>query len=210
MAKRARASAIIRGARRFNSLRFSPIRSEPASNSEASAAGAALEELAGYKVSYDRESPFPVYVLGFLAALLLAGAFATRMWILFALGVAASSFAYYNFPLTETGRARLGANQYGVFIEGFGLVQWRAIDRIDLGVIAVRAMTLHELRIALKQPLGRALIADWRKVPWWRALMRLPWKMTGDNVVAVKLDPFDQEPEAIHRTLQRMWRHYRS
>lgn len=210
MAAGRQASAIMRVSRCFNSIRFSPIRSEPASESEAFAAGAALEELAGYKVSYDRESPFPVYVLGFLAALLLAGAFATRMWVLFGLGVAAASLAYYNFPLTESRKARLGANQYGVFIDGFGLVQWRAIDRIDLGVIAVRAMTLHELRIGLKQPLGRALIADWRRVPWWRMLMRLPWKMTGDNVVAVKLDPFDQEPEAIHRTLQRMWRYYRS
>lgn len=169
-----------------------------------------MEELAGYKVCYDRESHFPVYVLGFVAAVLLAGSFATRLWALFGLGIAAASFAYYHYPLTETGRARLGANQYGIFIEGFGIIQWRAIDRLDLGVVAVRAMTLHELRIGLKQPLGRALIADWRKVPWWRMLMRLPWRMTGDNVVTVKLDPMDREPEEIHRTLQRMWRYYRS
>lgn len=169
-----------------------------------------MHEISGYKLHYDNEATFPVYVLAFFAAILLAGAIYSGLWVLFVLGIAAAGLAYYQFPLIEAGRPRLGANQYGIFIDGFGIVHWRAIERIDLGVVAVRAMTLHELRIGLKQPLGAALIADWRKVPWWRTLMRLPWKMTGDNVIRVGLDPFDQPPDEVHRTLQRMWRHYRS
>ena len=77
-------------------------------------------------------------------------------------------------------------------------------------MIAVRALTLHELQIKLKQPLGSALVADWRKVPWYRRLMRLPWRMDHKNVIRITLDPFDREPDEIHRNMQRMWRHYRS
>ena len=30
------------------------------------------------------------------------------------------------------------------------------------------------------------------------------------NVVGVNLEPFNQEPDEVHRTLLRLWRHYRS
>lgn len=170
-----------------------------------------MDEISGYTVCYDREeAPFPVYFCGVLAAALLTGAFVSGYWIFFFLGLAAFVFAYYNFPLAEKGRPRIGANQYGIFIDGFGIVQWRAVDRIDLVQIAFRSLTLHELQIGLKMPLASALIVDWRKVPWWRLPMRLPWKMAHNNVVRIKLDPMDHTPEEIQRTLQRMWRHYRS
>ena len=45
----------------------------------------------------------------------------------------AAGFTYYNMPLLETGRPTIGANQYGIFIQAFGLIRWRAIERIDLG-----------------------------------------------------------------------------
>lgn len=170
-----------------------------------------MSQLSGYTVAYDRdEGPFPVYVLGFLAAAMLAGWVFTGNGFFFLLGVVPLAIAYYNFPLAEKGRPRLGANQYGVFIEGFGLIQWRAIDRIELAEFAVRVLTLHELHITLKQPLNTALIADWRQVPWYRLPMRQPWKMSHNNVVRVPLDPLEIPPDEIHRTLQRMWRHYRS
>lgn len=174
-------------------------------------AGMSETEFSGYTVSYGGgEAHFPVYVVGFLAAILLAAAFFNGSTVIFLLGFAASGFAYYNFPLLETGRPRLGANQYGIFIEAFGLIRWRAIARIDLVPIAVRAMTVNELQIALNQPLGSALVADWRRVPFYRQGMRPTWSMTYDNVIRIKLDPFDREPGEIHRTLLRMWRYYRS
>ncbi|MDX2258897.1 MAG: hypothetical protein NW205_08275 [Hyphomicrobiaceae bacterium] len=170
-----------------------------------------MEEFSGYTVAYDRdEAPVPVYASGGLAALMLTGALFSGNSVLFVIGAAALGFAYYNYPLAETGRPRLGANQYGVFIEGFGIVHWRAIDKIDLVVIAVRALTVHELQITLNQPLRTALIADWRRVPWYRMPMRLPWQMTHTNVVRITLDPFDRSPEEIHRNITRMWKHYRS
>jgi hypothetical protein len=168
-------------------------------------------DVAGYSVSYNRdEAQFPVYLLAILSAVLLAAAWTTGQTLWLVLGVAAAGAAYYNFPLLETGRPTLGANEYGIFIQGFGLIRWRAIDRIDIVAIAERANTLHELQIQLNMRLSNALVADWRKLPFWRSLMRLPWSMTYSNAVRVNLEPFDQAPDEIHRTLNRMWRHYRS
>ena len=58
--------------------------------------------------------------------------------------------------------------------------------------------------------IGSALVVDWRKQPRWRLLMRLPWRMSHDKILRVNLEPFDQPPDAIHRTFLRMWRYYRS
>jgi len=168
-------------------------------------------EMTGYTVAYGRdEAPFPVYVAAALSAVLIAAGLVKGNPVYFGLGAVAAAFAYYNWPLAEVGRPRLGANQYGIFIEGFGIIAWRAVDKIDLVQIAVRAMTLDELQITLKVPLSKALIADWRKMPLHRQLMRLPWTMTYHNMVRITLDPFDKEPDEIHRTFLRMWRHYRS
>lgn len=168
-------------------------------------------EATGYTVAYGREeTAFPVYLTGFLSAVMIAGWTATGSKTLLALGLACLAFAYYNFPLTETGRPRLGANQYGIFIEGFGLLGWRAVRSIELVTIAIRADSLHEVQIGLTQPLEGALIADWRRRPWWRRGMRLIWVMGPNNVVRLKVDALERAPDDITRTLQRMWRFYRS
>jgi hypothetical protein len=165
----------------------------------------------GYSVAYNRESgEFPIYVLAALAAGLAAAAFITGHAVLLALGLAAAGLTYYNLPLLETGRPTLGANQYGIFIQAFGLIRWRAIERIELVAIAQRADTLHELQITLNAPLKSALVADWRQQPFYRSLMRLPWRMGHDKMVRLNVEPFDQPPDEVHRTLVRMWRYYRS
>ena len=164
----------------------------------------------GYSVTYGREEiEFPVYVIAFLAAVLLAAAVEWGSTVAMVLGVGAAGVAYYNVPLLER-RPIVGANQYGIFIQGFGLIRWRAIEHIDLVETAVRASTIHELQITLNMRLSSALVADWRKQPFWRSLMRLPWTMARPGVVGVNLEPFNQEPEEIHRTLLRLWKHYRS
>lgn len=165
----------------------------------------------GYTVHYARgETQFPVYLLTFLATVLIAGAVIGGNVYAFVFGIAAAAFAYYFYPMLETGRPVIGANEYGVFIQGFGILKWRAVKSIDLVPVAVRAMTTHHLKITLGQPLGSALVADWRKLPLHRRGMRLLWSMTPDNVVSITLDPLDQEPDEIFRTCTRMWRHYRS
>jgi hypothetical protein len=174
---------------------------------------ATLDErnVGGYSVAYGREDVyFPVYVTAALAAIFFTAAWITGALYWLALAVTAAGFTYYNIPLLETGRPTIGANQYGIFIQAFGLIRWRAIERIDLVEIAERAMTVHELQIVLSAQLGSALVADWRKQPAYRLLMRLPWRMDHSGAVWVNLEPFDQPPEVIHRTFLRMWRYYRS
>jgi len=165
----------------------------------------------GYSVAYAREDIyFPVYISAALAAVFCTAAWITGAiyWLLPA--VAAASFTYYNIPLLETGRPTIGANQYGIFIQAFGLIRWRAIERIDIVQIAERAMTVHELQIVLNASLRSALVVDWRKQPSYRLLMRLPWRMDHNGAVRISLEPFDQPPDVIHRTFLRMWRFYRS
>ena len=165
----------------------------------------------GYSVAYGREeTEFPVYLLALLSAALLAAAWVSGSTLWLALGVAAAGATYYNFPLLEKGRPTLGANEYGIFIQGFGLIRWRAIDGIELVAIAERAEINHELQIALNMTLTSALVVDWRKQPFYRSLMRIPWSMAHSNVIRINIDPFDHPPDEIHRTLMRMWRHYRS
>src|SRR6202521_4973316 len=165
----------------------------------------------GYSVAYRRDdSNFPVYVTAALAAMFFTAAWITGATYWLALAVPAAGFTYYNLPLLETGRPTIGANQYGIFIQSFGLLRWRAIERIELVPVAERAATVHELKIALSAPLGSALIADWRKRPLHRSLMRLPWSMDHNNVVRINVEPFDQPRDETHRPLVRMWRYYRS
>jgi hypothetical protein len=174
---------------------------------------ATLDEgnVGGYSVAYGRnDTYFPVYITAALAAIFCTATWVTGAIYWLVLAAAATGFAYYNIPLLDTGRPTIGANQYGIFIQAFGLIRWRAIERIDLVEIAERAMTLHELQIILGTPLGSALVADWRKQPIYRLLMRLPWRMDHNGVVRVNLEPFDRPPDEIHRTILRMWRYYRS
>lgn len=169
------------------------------------------QNVGGYSVAYGREDVyFPVYITAALAAIFLTAAWITGAIYWLALALTTAGFTYYNIPLLETGRPTIGANQYGIFIQAFGLIRWRAIERIELIQIAERAMTVHELQIALNAPLGTALVADWRKRPAFRLLMRLPWRMDRRGILCVNLEPFDRAPDEIHRTLVRMWRYYRS
>ena len=45
--------------------------------------------------------------------------------------------------------------------------------------------------------LSNALVADWRKQPFWRSLMRLPWSMGASNVVRVALESLGRQPSVI-------------
>ncbi len=169
------------------------------------------KDVGGYSVAYSREDiEFPVYVMGFAAAVFFGLAWLTGLTLWLVLAVSAAGAAYYNLPLLETGRPTLGANQYGIFIQGFGLIRWRAIKQIELVPIPDRAATVHELQIALSTAFSSALVADWRKQPFHRSLMRLPWSMGPHNMIRVNVEPFDHPPDEIHRTLLRMWRYYRS
>jgi hypothetical protein len=168
-------------------------------------------EAGGFTAAYRHDdTAFPVIVMAMAVVGFTIAAFVTgqAFWLIF--GVAGAAATYYNIPLLETGRPAIGANQYGIFVQGLGLIRWRAIERVDLVPIADRAGTLREIHIALMTPLGSALVIDWQARPLHRMLMRLPWSMTSKNIIRVYLDPFDRPPEEIHQTLLRMWKYYRS
>ena len=177
----------------------------------ADAAGAGVpKESSGYALRYGQEKgQFRVFILTALGLGFSVAAFYAGSEVLLAIGIAALGTAYYFFPLIETDRSRLGANQYGIFIEGLGLIGWRSISNIETVHIAVRTMMTHELQIKLSEPLERALLTDWRQMPFYRLLMRLPWTMTHTNTIRVNLEPFADPPDEIERTLKRMMRFYR-
>ena len=93
-----------------------------------------------------RKFSFPVYVIAVLAAGCWRRPSSPAARCGWCSASPAAAVTYYNVPLLER-RPTIGANQYGIFIQGFGLIRWRAIDRIDLVEIAVRASTIHELQI---------------------------------------------------------------
>ncbi|MCH9806936.1 MAG: hypothetical protein K0U74_04325 [Alphaproteobacteria bacterium] len=169
------------------------------------------ENFSGYTVCYAKEKgQFRVLLLGAAGIVFTTAAFFTGSEIVLAIGIAALATAYYFYPLIEHDRPRLGANQYGIFIEGLGVIGWRSIEKIGLVQMAVRTIVTHELQIKLSQPLSRSLLADWRKMPMHRLLMKLPWAMSPSNTIRIALEPFGDSPDEIERTLMRMQRHYRS
>jgi hypothetical protein len=167
-------------------------------------------DIVGYTVAYEQEEiQFPVYAVAVIAAVFLAaGVINASPWLLM-LAVLPVSAVYYNFPLIETGRPRLGAGQYGLFVEGLGLVQWRAIDQIEMVPTDMRGITSHELHVSLKMPIGDALILDWRDRPLLRKAMRMPWSMKSPMIIRIALDVLDRPNTEIHETFLRMWRFYR-
>lgn len=168
------------------------------------------DKISGYLVAYEREElQFPVYLLALLALIFIVAGSLQRLPILSALAVAPLAGFFYNLPLLETGRWRLGGGQYGFLLEGLGVVDWRAIDGIDLVAKDMRGALGHELRIDLKTAVTQALILDWRRRSFLRSLMRLPWSWAGARTIRIPLDIMDKPAEEIHATLQRMWRYYR-
>lgn len=170
----------------------------------------ASDEWGGYTVAYEQEeAQFPVYVVAAIGGLLIACGAGIDNIALVAIGLAALGFAYHNVPLLETGRPRIGAGQYGVFIEGLGIIAWRGIEEISVHNVPVRGLDGHDLHIALADPLEKALIADWRARPWWRYLMRLPYTMPNPGMVRIPLDVMDKPADEIARAFQRMMGFYR-
>lgn len=175
----------------------------------AGASPVSQDDMHGYTVAYEREEiQFPVYVVCLIGACLGTIGIAIDNTILIALALLALGFAYYNYPLLETGKPRIGSGQYGIFAEGLGIVTWRSIKQIEMITVDIRGSTDNELRITLEDPLDRALLVDWRRRPFYRFLMRLPWTISG-NVIRIPLDVFDRPADEIMQSFTRMMTFYK-
>jgi hypothetical protein len=163
----------------------------------------------GFALCYNREEGARFHGLAAIAAMTSAAYVNDGYQLLLAAALFSGCAAYYYFPFTEQRRARLGGNQYGLFIDGLGLIDWKAIDSVKLGATAMRSGAPEELLIKLNAPLGSTLLVDWRRLAIWRLLMRLPWSMGRDNIVRVTLQPFAPEPQEIYADILRLWRYYR-
>lgn len=152
---------------------------------------------------------FRVYLTALAGIASAAGFIAWGNGVALALAVFFGCASFYFYPLIESERARIGAGEHGIFIEGFGVIPWRAVGDIALRSYAVRTMINEEIQITLSRPLSQALMSDWRSLPWPRLLMRLPWSMTSDNVVHIKMEPFAGTAEGTHARLMNLWRRYR-
>jgi hypothetical protein len=85
----------------------------------------------------------------------------------------------------------------------------KSIKQIDLVPVDIRGSTSNELRITLEDPLDRALLADWRRRPFYRFLMRLPWTTGPGGNIRIPLDVFDRSADEIMHSFTRMMTFYR-
>ncbi len=159
----------------------------------------------GYLLRYShRSGDFNVNVMALASALLFILFLVQGYPPLLIPAVAAFCVAYYYYPLKE-GRPRIGGGEYGLFIDGLGLISWRAISGIETVAFTSRVAQTFELHIHLRTPLEQALLADWRRLPLWRLLMKLPWHMGKDGVIRIPLEPFAPRPEEIRSNFVRLW-----
>jgi hypothetical protein len=161
----------------------------------------------GLVLPYGKSEAARFHVLAAIAAVCFAAWINWPYQLLSITAILAGCSAYYFFPLTEQ-RPRLCANRHGLFVDGFGLIAWNAIGEIALVTwpATPRSPDIEELHIQLGQPESRVLLVDWRRLPVWRLLMRLPWTRSSGNSLHINLQPFSPPAAEIHRTLQRLWR----
>ncbi|MFT3731938.1 MAG: hypothetical protein QM780_11050 [Hyphomicrobium sp.] len=160
----------------------------------------------GFTVTYDQdELQFPVFVLMLLTGSLAYASLSERSIALLTLSVFLGAFAFYNFPLLETGRIRLAANSDSLFIDGLGRVGWRFIQNISLAEVIMRGNSYKEADICLSTSLPIALSDDARNMPLHRRLMRKPFYLTGERTIRVPLEIFDRSPDDVIDSLLRTW-----
>ncbi|MEL6373035.1 MAG: hypothetical protein AAFR04_03620 [Pseudomonadota bacterium] len=116
--------------------------------------------------------------------------------------------AFYFYPLTEKERPQLGAGEYGIFIGGLGIIDWRGVSDIHMRERAVRTIIVRELCVDLARPLDEALLRDWRLASIVRLLMRLPWRMEGDQRIIIKTEPLAEPGTKILARLIELRRYF--
>lgn len=79
---------------------------------------------------------------------------------------------YYFYPLIETGRPQLGANDDGLYVAGIGFVDWAEIAQLELFRTSVRMIVMNTLIVTLARPLDEAVVKREKRSPWRLAMTR--------------------------------------
>lgn len=112
--------------------------------------------------------------------------------------------AFYFYPYADVKHVQLGADARGLYVGGLGLIDWKAVENVELIRVAVRRVERAELSVVLNKPLEQALlVAD--ETPWWRALMVHNWSDRGDGRVVVRLEQLKASPDQIESDLMPFW-----
>ena len=84
----------------------------------------------GFSLAYSRKAGEYRFPSALIAAIFFVACFVYYgSQVFLVLAVATACAAYYYFPLMER-KPRIGANQYGIFIDGFGLIGWNSVADI--------------------------------------------------------------------------------
>ncbi len=154
-----------------------------------------------FSVGYNRSQGEPI-VFGCLLLGLLFAVVGLAGGVPF-LAVAALvplAIAFWHTPMIEKGASQLGASGEGLFVERIGVIDWDAIDRIDVKRTAVRSIELTRLEILLACPFENA-IARAQTLPAWKGYTMRNWKKSqganGQETIVVNLHTLAADPQAV-------------
>ncbi|TYC52778.1 hypothetical protein FMN50_16415 [Rhodobacterales bacterium] len=109
--------------------------------------------------------------------------------------------AYWYYPMIETGRPQLGANEDGLYVERIGFIDWGAIRMTDVKRKKVRNVVeqIH-LDVLLTRSM-EAAVNKGQTTPLWKKYMMRNWKRTkrehGRELIAIDLRTLDADPDEI-------------
>lgn len=90
----------------------------------------------------------------------------------FLAGLVGALTAFHFHPTLETGRAQLGADHRGVFVDRVGLIDWSAVVDMRIERRTLRTMNLAWLVLMLDRPVSAALLVPDRVPPLRRLTSR--------------------------------------
>lgn len=155
-----------------------------------------------FAVGYRKGSGEGLVYGGLVAAAIGAVAFATGSAAGFlGLSLIGLMTTFYFYPLVETGRPQLGANDDGLFIEGIGFIDWAEIADLELFRTSVRTIVMANLIVTLTRPLEDAVVKPERLATWRRVTSRC-YKRQSPVLIEIPLHPLRGDADEVFARLR--------
>lgn len=146
---------------------------------------------------YRFEAGAPLAYGGLVAAVVLAlaaqGAGGAVLWIA---ALIALLLALHNWPLVRQLSAALSVSEYGLYLDGLGLVPWESVQAARVEERKLGKTALPELVVDVDAEALKAVMA----APPVGALRRLqyrPWRVAGGRLLRVDLTPLGVDPKGL-------------